>query len=468
MLKILENYFSSNPAETIINKYQSPSEIARTSIAEKLYSYYTGDAAVQLKYLNLALAKSISPETISEMQKPMINIINKIINRQSLAYIESPDRYLTEEKSNDVYQNLLKTSKIKIKSKEWNNLAKLFDCVLIETCWRNEKIEYDILVPQFVTVIEDENNYFNIKELLYAKIYKDEQRYVYWSKDKYFLMDKNFKMIFNELNPNNENPYKTIPFLPLRLKESDSFWGEGDVELVDINENINVLLVSSYFNSIMQSHGQPVSINMGLKGKIKTGANHIIQVENATSDFIAPSFAFVQPNPSTKATMEQIDYLIKMVCVTRGLPAFSVSTDSTAQSGVSKAIDSAELYEMKQNDIERLEEFENELFKITKIIYNYHAKNKITDDKFIIEFPKIEPLVPEDISLNIKAQKFNLGLWTPVYDIIDEENGIDEEKALEIIRKNLEIRNLLNDEFGLLEIKPIVPDEEETIKEELI
>lgn len=465
-IKKILNY--NNPLTEIIERYESKSEFNRIKRCEKLYSYYIGDSEAQLKYLERALLKSISEETVEEMQKPFINIVNKVINRQALAYIESPDRYLTEDKSNDTYQELLATSKIKIKSKEWNKLAKLFDCVLVEVCWR-DKIEYDILLPQFVTIIEKENNYLEIKELLYAKVYKDEMRYIHWDTDTYHVMDKNFKLIRDEYNPENQNPYGVIPFLPLRLRETESFWGEGDIELVDINEKINVLLASSYFNSIMQSHGQPIAINMGIKGKIKTGANHIIQVEGATSDFISPSFTFVQPNPSTTATMEQIDYLIKMVCVTRGLPAFSVSTDATAQSGVSKAIDSAELYEMRQNDIERLEDFEKDLFNLTKIVFNYNSNKQINDDSFNINFPKVEPQRTEEEQLRVKQEKLKLGLWTPIDDIINEEMGIDKEKAMEIIRENLAVRNILNDEFGLLEIKPIeieTEEVEEEVKEE--
>lgn len=443
-----------NNTSEIIDKYESKSEYNRIGIAEKLYSYYSCDSEAQLKYLEKALLKSISAETITEMQKPFINIVNKIINRLSMAYISSPDRYLLEEKSNLIYQDILKGSKIKTKSKEWNKLAKLFDCILVEVYFK-DKLEYDILLPQFVTVISEDDNFLQIKELLYSKVYKDEQRYVYWSNEHYYQMNKDFKIIRDELNPDNINPYGMVPFIPLRLKEVTSFWGEGDIELVDINEKINVLLTSSYYNSIMQSHGQPVAINMGIKGKIKTGANHIIQVEQATSDFISPSFSFVQPNPSTQATMEQIDYLIKMVCVSRGLPAFSVSTESMAQSGVSKYIDSAELYEIRQNDIDRFIEFEQELFKLTKIVFNYHSQQQITDDDFNIEFEEIRPTPTEEESLRIKNEKLKLGLWTPVEDVINEESGIDKDKALEIVKENLQIRNLLNDEYGLLEIKPL-------------
>lgn len=456
MLEKIKYLFNSkNDAEDIISKYESKEEYNRVAIAEKLYSYYIGDYDSIKKYTNKSLLISFSPETIEEMQKPIINIINKIINRQALAYIKQPERYLLNEKDNEVYQELLKTSKIKTKSKEWNKLAKLFDCVLVETCWREDKIEYDILIPQFVSVIEDENNYLKIKELIYCKTYKDDLRYIYWSREKYIVMNKDYKIIRDELNPENINPYGVIPFIPLRLRETKNFWGEGDIELVDINEKINILLASSYFNSIMQSHGQPIAINMGIKGKIKTGANHIIQVEGATSDFITPSFTFAQPQPSTTSTMEQIDYLIKMVCVSRGLPAFSVSTETTAQSGVSKAIDSAELYEMRQNDIERLEDFEKELFNITKIINNYHNDKQINDEDLIVEFEEVKPPISEEESLRIKEAKLKLGLWTPIDDLIDEENGIDEIKALEIIKANLEVRNILNDEFGLTDMKPL-------------
>ena len=105
-IKKILNY--DNPLTEIIKRYESKSEFNRIKRCEKLYSYYIGDSEAQLKYLERALLKSISEETVEEMQKPFINIVNKVINRQALAYIEAPDRYLAEDKANETYQYAIK------------------------------------------------------------------------------------------------------------------------------------------------------------------------------------------------------------------------------------------------------------------------------------------------------------------------------------------------------------------------
>ena len=44
--------------------------------------------------------------------------------------------------------------------------------------------------------------------------------------------------------------------------------------------------------------------------------------------------------------------------------------------------------------------------------------------------------------------------------MIDEDEGIDKERALELVREKLEIRNELNDQFGLGSLKLIEAEDD--------
>jgi len=204
---------------------------------------------------------------------------------------------------------------------------------------------------------------------------------------------------------------------------------------------------------IMQSHGQAFGVNLGLNGNLKTGPRHIIEVNNVQTDQQSPSFSFVQPDPSTAEAMEFIDWLIKEACIQRGLPPFSVSTENKAESGAAKAIDNMELLEIRQDDIENLKEFEHKLYEITRTVWNYHNPGKKLDEKmrFAVEFETQEVKPSELETLNANKLKLAMGLWTPIEEFVDEDNGVDEEKAMQIVKKNLAIRNELNDEFGIMQ-----------------
>jgi hypothetical protein len=236
------------------------------------------------------------------------------------------------------------------------------------------------------------------------------------------------------------------------MRETENYWGEGDTQLVDVNEKINVLLVNTFDNAIMQSHGQPFAVNLGSEGTLKTGPRHVIEANNVRSDMVTPSFSFVQPQPAITETTQLIDWMIKTVCVSRGLPAFSVSTDVSAQSGAAKAIDSQELYEMRKDDIEILRKFEKDLYEITRIVWNTHNPGRKIDESmtFCIEFEEPEAPESEKDRWAVNLMKLQVGAWSPVDEFIDEDEGIDEAAALKIVRENLAIRNELNDEYGIM------------------
>jgi hypothetical protein len=468
------------------NLYQvldSQSEITRVQHFQKLYDYYINDQKRVKEYLRQAMTKTFDQTTLDEIQYPYFNITRRIIDRLCLAYKLPAQRYILVprntvageqgnqsepdpkmEAANEIYQDMLAGSNINAQAKRWHRYAKLLDTVYVGVVWREDHIEYDILPPHMLYVHEEEENYLEPKGVMFRRLRRmpdatEELMTVYWSEDEHSVLDKDGNPLKGDDFPDGTNPYRNaegegvIPYIPLRMRETENHWGEGDSQLVDINEMINILLCSSFDNAIMQAHGQPVAINMGIEGKILTGPKHIIQVENAGSDLHSPSFEFKNPQPAIRECMDKIDWLLKRTAVDHGLPPGSVSLEEKAQSGAAKTIDNWELIEARQDDIEILRPFEKRLFDITRIVWNYHSNDKIPDDAvFGIDFQEIELPQPEKDELAVKQMKLQLGLWTPVDDMIDEDEGIDKDAALALVQENLEIRNALQDQYGIVSL----------------
>lgn len=458
---------------TLYDQFNSKSEIERTKHFQKQFDYYIGDTEQVKKHLVSALSRTFSMEDINEFQLPIILIVKRVIDKLSMAYLESAERYLQVDKedvtddtgkvvskSNEqqkkqalLFAEIIGNTNINQKIKICYHLAKLSDVCHIQVVWRNNRIEYDVIPSHLITVKEKQEDYLAPDATL-SRFLKpsedgtDELRYIYWDKDKYVILDdKGGKL------EENANPYGILTILPMRIRETENYFGEGDSSLIDINEKINVALVNAFDNMVMQSHGQAFGVNLNLGGKLKTGPRHVVTVDRVNPDEVTPSFTFVQPEPSTQEAMEFIDWLIKEACVQRGLPPFSVSTENKAESGAAKAIDSRELYEIRQDDIEALKEFEHKLYEITRAVWNYHNPSKKLDEKmrFAVDFEDqtVEPTELEQ--LNANKLKLAMGLWTPVEEFVDEDNGVDEEMAMKIVKKNLAIRNELNDEFGIMQ-----------------
>lgn len=469
---------SGSPTVTLrYNMYQlikQDPEISRVKYFQRLFDYYIGDEDLIKMYLKRVMLKTFSQDMLDEMQYPYFNVVRRVIDRLCLAYKLPADRYILVPRNtvagkstpdskmeavDDTYQELLASTNINAQAKRWHRYARLLDTVYVGVVWRGEgkegHIEYDILQPHLMYALPEEDNYLQAAAIAFRKLYNGKLITVQWSKDQHVIFDSQGKVMRGDGLPNGTNPYGVLPYIPLRMRETENHWGQGDSQLVDINEQINILLCSATDNAIMQSHGQAVAINMGQKGILKTGPRYIIEVNEASTDQHQPSFQFVHPQPAIKENMDYIDWMLKRTAVDHGLPPAAVAIEEKALSGAAKAIDNWELIEMRQDDIEILRPFEKKLFEITRAVWNYHCGEvggeQIPDDAvFGIDFQDIKVPQSDVDELKIKAQKLDLGLWTPIDDEIDEDEGIDKEAAFAVVAERLEIRNALNDEYGIV------------------
>jgi len=166
-----------------------------------------------------------------------------------------------------------------------------------------------------------------------------------------------------------------------------------------------------------------------------------------SNDTQPPSPTPSQPDPATEEGLRLIDWMLRTAAMDRGLTADSVSIDNTAQSGAAKEIDSWELMELRADDIEALRSAEKEIFEVTRAVWNENSGGRAIPDTavFGIDFDPIAvPLDPAE-DMKVKELRAKFGLWTPVDDMIDEDEGIDKEKALELILDNLDIMGKINE-----------------------
>src|SRR3990167_6343758 len=457
---------SPNAVRIQLGKTDSPQkESERVTYSRRMYDYYINDQ-VQIKiHLRRSMGRLFKQRTIDKMIIPYLNIIKRILNRSCLVYKLPAERYVVVPKTaqgdnivvdekmqgaHDNYQLLLEGSNVNAKSKEWHRQAKFFDTVYVLAVWRDNHLEYDIFSPHQLTVTEDPKNYLEAATVKYKTCSAGIDRYYVWSVDEHWVLGGDDKPIEGENLWNGVNKYGIIPLIPLRLRETENHWGRGDTQLVDINQKINILLASGYYNAIMQAHGQLVGINTKLKDEIRLGPDSIIQVDNMSSDQTI-DIKYIHPEAALKETTDMIDWLLRTAAMMRGLSASSVSIDVKAESGAAKAIDNWELLEQREDDIEWLRVFEKRLFEVSRVVWNFNvpASQKIDEDaQFGIDFAKPESPMSKDEEIKYKKELMSLGLWTPVDDMVDEDEGIDRETAKVMIQENVQIMEDLKFQFG--------------------
>lgn len=448
ILTRINDILRSPLARTLAVKGPDDYEEKRRAHFERLFNYLVNDEAALKRYMQEMMKGVFKDSTIARMPFPYLNIFRRIIHRLSVVYQEPAERYLLIESENgstadnshnERYQELLEGSNINAASKQWNRQAKAFDTCYVQPAWREDHVEYDVFAPHQLKVTVREDNYLLPARIEYDVAGGEENETVIWTETEHWILNEDRQPIPKRNPWGGKNRYGVLPFFPVRLRVSEDHWGEGDSQLADINEKINVLLANTYYNAILQTHGQLYGINFDLKDELRLGPDSIIAVDGVREGEIMPSIGYIKPDAAIDVALKQIDWMTKTAAMMRGLPASSVSIDEQAQSGAAKTIDNQELQELRADDIEMLRPAEKSIFQITKVVWNFHMpSSRIGDEaRFGVDFnlPQVGQ-APED-KRKEKDWKYGYGLWTPVDDMADEDEGISREQAEQMIAENI-------------------------------
>jgi hypothetical protein len=473
---VLKSKLTSSEARPLFGERDMLTEQKRISRARKLYDYYIFNRENILSYVTGAMGNTFKAKTISAMQFPLYNLTKKIINQLAVAYLLPAERYVVVKKAgtieagnklviedtraakdNEIYHKILIDSNINAAAKLWNRLAKLVDTVYVGVMFRDGKIEYDVLPPHGIEVEADPNNYLEPKVVSYERAVGNQNYKFIWTDDKYVVLDKNDKMVKGEVNEwNGVNRYGVIPLIPCRLSIPDDHWGEGDTELVFLNEKLNILSASMFHNVLLQSHGVAFGVNLHLgdtkpedgaeSPQVQTGPGWMIEANDVRKEDVLPTLEFLHPDPAIESNIKTAEWLIKTAAILKGLSAQNVSIEPNDNSGVAKTIDLAELRERRQDDVEFLRPFEKRLFDLTRIVWNTHNTEKISDKAvFGIDFVEPKNIISEKESLEVRQLKIDAGILSPLDGIIDEDEGIDEEQAMAYLMRNLEHKKMIDE-----------------------
>ncbi len=447
-----------------------------------LFEYYVGDKDAIIKYLDDALALTFDEDDIVEFQKDYINVTKKIINALSVVYKEPAVRYFAEEfslsssrlkgKFTEYYSSL--TGSTNTIDKTINRYGNLFNTALTEVQFDvvTGKIRYINRSSHFYDVITDENNIYKPIEVRYQREMtlkgKPEVVTIVWTeKDHYGVtgLGNDFRIGDNK---QGINPFGVIPFAVLRMEEQGDFWGCGQTDLVNGNEQINFLLTDLINGGvIMQAWGTPVVVNMQMNKKsvdtgvtetkrVRMGPKHPLVAEGVRKDMTQPSLEFKNANPLIREVMDVIDWKINKLAAIKGINPNTILLNIKDASGFSKIVDAVEQLELRRDSIEPCREYEKQRFEITKAVNNYYADTligrkfkleKIPQDlSFVVDFSEIK--MPITVGDRVVEDQYKLSNnIISVLDIARRDNpDLTDDQLMGIISNNKKI----NDELGIV------------------
>ena len=407
--------FSSNASKTVQNLFDLASRQANTARKEeaaKRLDYYR-DAQVDHIQAQLA-AKFTEP---SKLTPAFVNIVKKVTNNLAMTYLEPPKREVDgSQKDQEIFTEIANTTGLDGKLKLASRYAKLLKSIMLRPVWRGGRLDLDLLTPNIldVEVGESPEDLLSVLVTHYGASNRVEEiTYSLWTAEEFKRLNYRGQEISSEANP-----YQRIPFLPIwDALPTDSFWLEGGGDLVALQEAINLKLTDLLYTLEHQAFGVGWISGLGGGGKIKVDPGHMVSLP------VDGKLGYANTEAPIEAVVAAIDKLVKWAAVSNGLPASSLSTDPTEESGLSKIVSNRELDELRRDDVALFRRYESQLFDLCRTIWNAHNPNRKISDKakLRVDFYDPKPQVPPSEQAQTWERLEELGVISAV-DIALERN----------------------------------------------
>jgi hypothetical protein len=174
---------------------------------------------------------------------------------------------------------------------------------------------------------------------------------------------------------------------------------------------------------------------------LTVGAGSLVELQDGGE------IGFVSQKAAIQSVINAIDKLVKWACVSHGLSAATVSTDTSEASGISKVWDSVELSEARIEDKILWASYEQKIFSLIRLVHNTHSsKDKLSDDAVLkVNFadPARPTLSPLD-QAQADRYYFEMGIFSPVDIIMKKDPDLrSREEALQRLLQTQKENKLL-------------------------
>ena len=318
--------------------------------------YYNGRTRSYIDdYFSTSMLKKVVPGNI--------NITKRVIDRVSLVYMVPPKRLYTNEDIPDFFVD--KDQKLQ----RLERMTNLLDSVLVKTCWREGKIEYDIIMdyePMFFgeDSLKPDAIVYPIR-LKASVLDTTPEQYAYWDNANHFIFDRNGKQYTQDDNPDMINPYGVMPFVECYRDgrpEMHYLDTDASTDLINTNLAINVAETNKNANVMFQSFGYMFVNGAGIDmDTMEIGQDKVNYLGvDGTISIVAP------PN-SVPALDESIKSTYKMLSQNYHLPTSFVE-GTTAESGVALRLRNQELQDDRKSDVTKWRDVEHKLFDLERLL----------------------------------------------------------------------------------------------------
>jgi len=353
-------------------------------------------------------------------------------------------------------------------------LAWLYKVARVMPVARDNKIEFDVLLPFQVELETEDDNPYKLKSIgiLNQKInqLKIEKFIVVWTDNQHFIYDAELNKLPIEKNGysnNFINPYGTIPVATLWL-ETTNTWGDPEYKLVEHYAANSLINIWKDYVSFFHAGGIPVISNADVESLDTDDSSnkrstkvHGMEISSSKSEktfTVSPdsliqlnsemaqpaNFRFETPQSNLELLQNLIDWDTNKNLSLYNIPKNSFLINRVPESGYAKMIDEIEIVNARKRHLLSCVTMENELFQLLKIIFKYHhnidfpANSTLKVDYAEYDFVKSPSELSQEMELCIKYN-----IKSPIDYIMEYNPELSIQEAENIFNYNLKMNSKL-------------------------
>lgn len=386
-------------------------------------------------------------DRMRQMISTELNLFSWVVKKVSRCYTYNPQRSadittgdkITHDK---VYDEVISKSNINLLMSKFERIVEATNQALLKVVYKpNGIIEYQ---PITMDVAEVKVNGIDSFEIEAVKYRVNDELWCIYDKKEATIKYVNKK---DEVIRIDELPYKDLDgntVLPFILWSADyplySLLNRTRGETA-YSTTIQLNVILTYINYLikMQSYKQPY-ISGEKVGKIDDSAWDAasIQIYESAKGFGAPNVGLLDLQVDIDKLWQIVKDRATYLAAQYGITGDNFNGTRQAQSGYAIKLSNRELDEYLEQQKRMYAFFENQTFEVTRIVWNFHDKKKISNEAvFKIDYidPQYEDSITESIDAHIAKIRHNIE--TPA-DWIMEDNPdvrtVDE--ALEKFQQN--------------------------------
>ncbi|GFK92222.1 hypothetical protein NNJEOMEG_00044 [Fundidesulfovibrio magnetotacticus] len=394
-------------AKAIFDGHISQVTQARKQDAAKRLDYYHDG---QLEHLKTMLEQRFAqPEKLTPL---FINVVKKVVDLRAMVYTEEPKRQIDgTDADKALFAEIVEDAALSTRMKQASRLVKLLKTAMVRPVWRNGRLDLDLLTGDILDVQVGDSPE-DITAICVSHFPEagrtEEMTYSVWTPTTWERLDYRGRHL-----DGGPNPYAPVlPFVALHDRApTDSFWLPGGDDLIVAQEAINNMLVGLLQTVDAQGYGLGFVRGAGSGGgQLQAGPGSLIELPEGGE------VGFAAPQAPIEEVTGAIDRIIKWLAVSNGLPAASLSTDPTEESGVSKIVGNRELEELRRDDVSLWRTYEKRLFQVIRQVWNHHNPTRKLSEAatLAVDFADPKPAVSSLDQAKEWELLIGLGLMSPV------------------------------------------------------